>query len=84
MHQLLALAKQTLHFESFLDKNKVSRDTLDTMIQQNEINTIKHDSISKEGLDLFENYQTYAAKTVNGNEILKVFKVFDEILKSDT
>ena len=67
MHQLLALAKQILHFESFLDKKKVSRDTLDTMIQQNEITTIKHDSISKEGLDLFENYQTYAAKTVNGN-----------------
>ena len=67
MYQLLALVMQILHFESFLDKNKDSRDTLDTMIQQNEINTGKHDSISKEVLDLFENYQTYPAKTVNGN-----------------
>ena len=67
MHPLLALAMQILHFEIFLDKNKDSRDTLDIMIQQNEINTVKHDSISKEALDLFENYQTYAAKTVNGN-----------------
>ena len=66
MLQLLALAMQILHFESFLEKNKDSRDILDTMIQQNEINTVKHASISK-ALDLFENYQTYAAKAVNRN-----------------
>ena len=67
MHQLLALAMQILHVESFLDKNKDSRDALDAMIQQNEINIVKHDSVSKEPLNHFENYQTYAAKTVNGN-----------------
>ena len=67
MHQLLVLVIHILHFESFLDKKKDSRDTLDTMIQQNEINTAKHDSVSKEALDLFENCQTYAAETVNVN-----------------
>ena len=67
MYQLLALAMQILHFESFLDRSKDSRDTLDIIIQRNEINTVKYDSTSKEVLDLFENYQTYGAKTVNGN-----------------
>ena len=33
MHQLLALAMQILHFESLLDRNTDSRDTLDIMIQ---------------------------------------------------